>query len=376
MFKKSNIYKYILFTILLSTFTGAITYQMLSNRHKAIIKTHFYHKTGILANKWNLNEDKNTFTMLSPTFLIDGIYKSMEGPKASRYIQLNQKNELYWITGFKVKAIDEISNKEISNDFICHMNVDINDYTYYSNFNLKNRIGKQYPRLTSLSHGLEQFSFPKGYGIPIKGNDVLNITTQTLNHNIIEINKKIKHEVKIEFEKTKTLKPLTSRTAFIQLPFNEFNINKQPLDPGTNECTPVETKNHTYTNALGQKLSGHWKIPLGTKTYKSNINEHLMLDKPMLLHFAAPHVHPYATSIGIYDKTAKKLLFSCKIINHIKNIGLTKINTFSSKNGIWLYPNHNYEMQIEVNNTSNEEQDMMGSMFLFFYDTELDKKIQ
>lgn len=100
-----------------------------------------------------------------------------------------------------------------------------------------------------------------------------------------------------------------------------------------------------------------------------------MLDKPMLLHFAAPHVHPYATAIGIYDQTEKKLLFSCKIINHKKNIGLTKINTFSSQNGIWLYPNHNYEMQIEVNNTSNEEQDMMGSMFLFFYDEELDNRI-
>ena len=31
------------------------------------------------------------YQMESPTFLIDGIYKSMEGPKASRYVQLNQK---------------------------------------------------------------------------------------------------------------------------------------------------------------------------------------------------------------------------------------------------------------------------------------------
>jgi len=51
------------------------------------------------------------------------------------------------------------------------MNVDINDAVYYDNFNLKERIGSQYPRLTSLSHGLEDFNFPKGYGVPIYGND-------------------------------------------------------------------------------------------------------------------------------------------------------------------------------------------------------------
>lgn len=377
MFRRSNIYKYLLFTLVLSISTGFIVYNQLSNRHKAIVKTFLFHQTGILNSDWHILNHKSSYQMHSPTFLIDGIYKSMEGPKASRYIQLNQKNETFWITGFEVKAFDSNSNQALSNDFICHMNVDINDQVYFSNFGLEDRIGKQYPRLTSLSHGLEKFNFPAGYGVPVKGNDFLNITTQTLNHNFKKINQKVYHKIKIDYEAaSEKLKPLCSRTAFIQIPFNEFNINKQPLDPGANECTPVETKNHTYTNTSGQKLSGHWKIPLGTKTYKSEINEHLMLNKPMRLHFAAPHVHPYATSIGIYDKTAKKLLFSCKIINHVKNIGLTKINTFSSKNGIWLYPNHNYEMQIEVNNTSNEEQDMMGSMFLFFYDAELDKKIQ
>lgn len=314
--------------------------------------------------------------MESPTFLIDGIYKSMEGPKASRYIQLNQNKELHWITGFEVKAFDAESEKEISNDFICHMNVDINDVVYFGNFGLANRIGKQYPRLTSLSHGLEQFNFPEGYAVPVYGNDFLYVTTQTLNHNIQKINKKVKHEVAITYEKnTKKLKPLLSKTAFIQLPFNEFNPNKQPLDPGSNQCIPVETKNHTYVNSDGKKLSGHWKIPLGIKTYRSSIDEHLALDKPMRLHFAAPHVHPFATSIGIYDKTEGKMLFNCSIKNHIKKIGLDKISTFSSTTGIWLYPNHTYEMVITCNNTSKEEQDMMGSMFLFFYDQELESKI-
>jgi hypothetical protein len=37
-----------------------------------------------------------------------------------------------------------------------------------------------------------------------------------------------------------------------------------------------------------------------------------------------------------------------------------------------MYQNHEYELVLEVNNTTKINQDMMGSMFLFFYDAELD----
>jgi hypothetical protein len=142
---------------------------MLSNRHKAIIKTIFLQKTGLVDGEWTVNNNTKEYKMRSPTFLIDGIYKSMEGPKASRYIQLNQTEKLLWITGFNVKAIDEKTNKPISNDFVCHMNVDINDTQHYNHWDLEDRIGKQYPRLTSLSNGLENFDFPKGFSVPIMG---------------------------------------------------------------------------------------------------------------------------------------------------------------------------------------------------------------
>ena len=73
--------------------------------------------------------------MLSPTSIIDAIYKSMESPKSSRYIQLSQSKEKLWITGFDIKALDSNTNEIISNDFICHMNVDLNDINYYGNWN-------------------------------------------------------------------------------------------------------------------------------------------------------------------------------------------------------------------------------------------------
>ena len=372
-----KIIKYLIFTFIISTLFGIVTYFMLSNRHQAIVKTKTLHALGILDKNWKIKANERHYKMVSPTFLIDGIYKSMEGPKSSRYIQLSTDDAVLWIKGFDVKAIDSQTNEEISNDFICHMNVDINDVNYYSNFNLKNRIGLQYPRLTSLSNGFESFDFPEGYGVPIKGNEYLSITTQALNHNYSKIFKKIKHQVTIKYESANSKqKPLLSKTVYIQLPYDKKNPYKSPLDPASNQCIPVETKNHSYVDKEGNSLSGHWIIPTGIQTYRSNIDEQLNIKDSLRLHFSAIHVHPFASSISLVDKTTNTTLFKSAISNYKDKIGLIKVEPFSSVAGIWLYKEHKYELVLETNNTSSTNQDMMGSMFLFFYDEELDSVLK
>ncbi|RTY88551.1 hypothetical protein EKL32_24670 [Flavobacterium sp. GSN2] len=328
-------------------------------------------------SKWLVNNDTKTYRMISPDFYIDGIYKSMEGPKSSNYVQLSQDSAVLWITGFKVKALNSKTGKRISNDFICHTNVDFNDVKYYSNFHLENRIGKQYPRMTSLSHGLENFKFPKGFGIPMKGNDLLYVTTQSLNHNLPDANYLIKHEVTIEYSnESSAIKPLMSKTVFVQLPYDKVDPYKSPLDPGKDFCIPVETKNHSYEDGKGNVLSGHWVIPVGKNTYRSSIDNQIQIKDSLRLHAAAIHVHPFATAITLFDNTTKTAIFTSHIINHKGKIGLASIEVFNSETGIWLYQNHQYELVLDVNNTSKGSQDMMGSMFLFFYDQELDQKIQ
>lgn len=373
---KSKIFKFSIVLFVLSILVGTIWYFSLSNRHKAIVKTTLLHKTGLVDNEWLIENKTKEYKMLSPTFIVDAIYKSMEGPKASNYVMLSQDSTLLWITGFKVEAQNAKTGKKMSNDFICHMNVDINDTKYYSNFGLENRIGKQYPRLTSLSHGMETFTFPKGFGVPLKGNDLLYVTTQTLNHNIKEAYFKVKHNVTITYDEKQKLKPLMSKTAFIMLPYDQYDPYKSPIDPGTDFCIPVETKNHSYDDGKGNKLSGHWVIPMGKNKYRSNINHQLEIKDSLRLHAAAIHVHPFATKIMLFNKTTQQPIFKSNIINHQNSIGLKNIENFSSEEGIWLFANQEYEIVLEVNNTSATEQDMMGSMFLFFYDKEMDSILQ
>lgn len=370
--RKTKIYKILSLLLLLSIVGGVIWYAQLSNRHKAIVKTTLLHKTGLVDSDWRVENISKEYKMLSPTFIVDDIYKSMEGPKASNYVMLSQDSTLLWITGFKVIAQDAKTGEKMSNDFICHMNVDMNDAKYYSNFGLENRIGKQYPRLTSLSHGMETFDFPEGYGVPMKGNDLLFVTTQTLNHNIKDPYYKVKHKVSITYQEDKNIKPLMSKTAFIMLPYDKYDPYKSPTDPSADFCIPVETKNHSYDDGSGNKLSGHWVIPTGKNTYRSEINHQLEIKDSLRLHAAAIHVHPFATRIMLFNKTTQKPVFVSEVTNHKNSIGLTNIENFTSKEGIWLYANQEYEIVLDVNNTSKEEQDMMGSMFLFFYDQEMD----
>jgi hypothetical protein len=359
---------------MLGIIAGGIVYWRLPNRHKAIIKTYLLHHTGLIDHDWKIDNESQHYTMVSPAFYIDGIYKSMDGPKSSNYVQLSQDTTLLWITGFHVKAINSKNKQRISNDFICHTNVDFNDVKYFSNFHLENRIGKQYPRMTSLSHGLENFKFPKGYGVPMKGNDLLYVTTESLNHNIPDANYLIKHEVTIDYaSKAVSYKPLMSRTVYIALPYDKYDPYKSPLDPGKDFCIPVETKNHSYDDGKGNKLSGHWVIPVGKHAYRSSIDNQLQIETDSIrLHAAAVHVHPFATALTLWDKTASKVIFKSIIVNHQGKIGLSKIDALSSESGIWMYGNHRYELVLDVDNTSAIDQDMMGSMFLFFYDAELD----
>jgi hypothetical protein len=373
--RKSKIYKFLGVLLLLVVVCSGIYYLQLNNRHKAIVKTFVLQKTGIIDGNWATESDATIYKMISPDFYIDGIYKSMEGPKATNYVQLTTDSTMVWISSFEVKALDSKTKKLISNDYICHTNIDFNDVNYYTSLGLEHRMGKQYPRMTSLSHGLEKFSLPNGYGIPMKGNEYLYVTTQSLNHNLPNENRIIKHEVSITYSKEKRLKPLMSRTVFIELPYDQNDPYKEPLDPASNQCIPVETKNHSYPDGKGNMLSGHWVIPRGRKTYQSNINKQLEIKDSLRLHAAAVHVHPFASSITIYDSTAKKVIFKSKMINHNNRIGLDKIDAFSSEKGVWMYANHRYFLTMDVNNTSTMNQDMMGSMFLFFYDAELDNKL-
>jgi hypothetical protein len=374
---KSKVLKYSVLLMLLAVTTGGIYYLKLPNRHKAIIKTQIFQKLGLVDNTWNFQTKNNTISLITPTMVIDQVYKSMEGPKMMRSFQLDKtKNDLVWITSFETQAVSTNEIDQLSNDYVCHTNIDFYDDEHYSHWQLNDRIGKQYPRLTTLSNGIESYQFPDGFGFPVFENENLFLVTQTLNHNIKSETFSVKHKVTLGYKPNSLdMKPLMGKTVFIMLPYNEKNPFEIPSANNPNLCIPVETNNHTYVNDKDQHLSGHWVIFPGKATYSFNVTKQLQLIDSTTMHFIATHLHPFAETLKFIDLTIDSTLYSSKAENYSDKIGLKKVSYFSSEKGIMLYPKHQYELVLTTNNTTKVNQDMMASMFVFLYDKEMAEKL-
>ncbi len=374
----SKILKYSVLLLLVAISVGGIYYLNLPSRHKAIIKTRINHTFGLVDNTWNITNKDQTLSLITPTLVVDQIYKSMEGPKVMRSFQIDSKtDDLVWITSFETKAISTNEVDALSNDYICHTNIDFYDGEHYSRWNLNERIGQHYPRLTSMSNGIEKYNFPDGYGFPVFGNENLFLSTQTLNHNIKSDPFSVKHQINLGYKPhSKTMKPLQSKTVFIMLPYNTDNPFQGPTEANPNMCLPVETGNHSYSNDEGESLSGHWVVFPGRKRYSYDITHQLQLKDSTTLHHIATHLHPYAETLTLKNKTKDTVIFTSIAENYTDKTGLKRVSSFSSAEGVMLYPDHAYELILEVNNTSGSDQDMMASMFLFLYDKEMHEQLK
>ncbi|WP_344713742.1 hypothetical protein [Winogradskyella damuponensis] len=374
----SKILKYSVLLLLVAISVGGIYYLNLPSRHKAIIKTRINHTFGLVDNTWNITNNDQTLSLITPTLVVDQIYKSMEGPKVMRSFQIDSKtDDLVWITSFETKAISTNEVDTLSNDYICHTNIDFYDGEHYSRWNLNERIGQHYPRLTSMSNGIEKYNFPDGYGFPVFGNENLFLSTQTLNHNIKSDPFSVKHQINLGYKPhSKTMKPLQSKTVFIMLPYNTDNPFQGPTEANPNMCLPVETGNHSYSNDEGESLSGHWVVFPGRKRYSYDITHQLQLKDSTTLHHIATHLHPYAETLTLKNKTKDTVIFTSIAENYTDKTGLKRVSSFSSAEGVMLYPDHAYELILEVNNTSGSDQDMMASMFLFLYDKEMHEQLK
>lgn len=357
---------------------GGLYYLQLSNRHKAIVKTTLLQSLGVAGN-WYVNYEPGTTSFVSPTLLIDNVYTSMEGPKAMRGFQINPNSDsLVWISGYKTEVVAADGITILSNDFMCHTNLDFYDQTYYSKWQLPNRIGTNYPRLATLTNGMESYAYPEGFGFPIKANEYLYLSTQALNHNLKAPMAAVKHKVSIDYlPDSKGLKPLRPLTVFMMLPYDSetpFDNTAARTDPSV--CIPVETKNHSYQDAAGKPLSGHWVVFPGEQTYTTDISKQLAINDSLRIHHIATHLHPFAQKLVLFDATSGQELFVAVAENHRDKIGLKNISEYRSAEGLTLYADHTYELRLSIDNSSNKEQDMMASMFFGIYDAELDRKLK
>lgn len=327
----------------------------------------------------NGDTTKEQLVLISPAFKIDRIYRSMQGPVAGYNFRIDTSvQEILWITGYHVKVRDEWKNKTLSDDFICHNNLDFDLAEHHGKWGTEDRIDSTYPRLMTLTQGQTSLEFPKGFGFPVFSDETMSVLTQVLNHNKPDIDIRLRHEIRLDYlPHTMTsgeMKPLFERSIFVMLPFDESNPGEMPDDP--KGCVPVDPNNHRYQGDSGGVFSGHWVIGSGAHKYRYNVTKMINLPYDTRLHYAGVHTHPFTEWLELYDLTDDTVIFKAVCENFSDKTGLKNIAHFSSRQGLPVFRNHEYELIVKVNNTSGEDQDMMASMFLYFYDPEMDNIVK
>jgi hypothetical protein len=356
----------------------AIVYYLSSdNRHKAYYQTRALHALGFLDPDWTQENTENKTIFTSPTLLIDRPYKSMEGPAAIDYFTIDaSKEELLWLTGFETQAQD-LDKHKISTDFICHSNIDFVAMEHYGKWNITGGLHKGYPRLATVSNGITAYEFPEGFGFPIFSNEKLLVQTQVLNHNLKDSIFKLKHRFELSYAPHRNgMKPLMPIAAYVRIPMGS-DLKKSPDDLPDAFCIPVDPEIHSEVDTKTQQiLSSFWLIPKGKHTYRGAINDQLRIKDSLAVHMIVPHLHPFSETFKLFDKTTQTVLYECQVENYRDKIGLKNTPVYQNISGLMLYADHDYELVIETNNTSDRQEDMMASMFLYVYDQELDLKIK
>lgn len=79
---------------------------------------------------------------------------------------------------------------------MCHSNLDFRDVNRHNQLFGFRPIST---RLFTLSQGQLAITFPPGFGIPMWSNELLDLTTQVLNHNVRDTTVHVRHKVTIRF---------------------------------------------------------------------------------------------------------------------------------------------------------------------------------
>ncbi len=327
-----------------------------------------------------------TKVVLSPVYTIDRIYKSMEGPQSSQQITLlDGPPELVWITGFRTEMVGSDGKTPTLPEFMCHVNLDFDVSNHRA---LMGSGTATNGRILTLSQGQITVSFPEGFGMPVMSNERLSLNTQVLNHNLEKPNMQVRHKVTFDFMRDrdlkKPLKPLFNTSAFGMklLEGKDGHYGMTDMDdskhgpsclPGA--IAPNANGGSVYKDGPDKKFVGHWVVKPGREVNHSNVTRYLNLPFDTTLHYAAIHLHPFAESLELYDLTAKKTVFKSKARSFKDKIGLSYVDSFSSRTGVPLFKNHEYDLISTYNNTTSEDKDSMAVMLLFALDANFKKPV-
>ncbi|HET7453142.1 MAG TPA: hypothetical protein VFL12_10395 [Thermoanaerobaculia bacterium] len=317
---------------------------------------------------------------LSDYYTIDKKYRSMTGPQSTMPVAMEPgPPELLWITGYSADVVGDAGDPTGLDQFMCHSNLDLDSSEYIKRFHLQHDVN---PRLFTLSQGQMDIEFPAGFGIPVWSDEKMALTTQVLNLNYDDCDMKVRHRTRIRYVRDADLsfamQPLYEDAVFglklLAGTDGRYGMDPQHADHGGASCLPGQNAaTFQYHDDFGRTFTGHWIVHPGRETNRTPVDAMLALKRDTTIHFIAVHLHPFAESLELVDATEGKTVFKSFARNPSDRIGLDRVDTFESAEGIPILHGHHYELISTYDNTSGQDQDSMAVMYLYLRDPDFQR---
>jgi hypothetical protein len=317
----------------------------------------------------------HTAKITSDAYHIDKMYGSMRGPYGFDDVTLGaqEKPELVWIVGYKTTVVDAYTGSPMSQEYMCHANLDIPTKEYFEDFPTSPSISG---RVFTLSQGQQDIHFPPGMGIPLQSDMKLSLVTQVLNLNHAQIKMDVKHEVEVYYVKDsevgRPMIPLYQAAAegFKALgDARYYGLPQDEADPETHGagCSvgQAAVAGDSDDDTHGQKFTAHWIVPPGRETNRTNVTRFLGLPYDTKAYYIAVHLHSFAESLELIDLTTGQSVYKAYTKPSQGRVGLDHIDHYESTEGLQLYKDHEYEIVSVYNNTSDQDVDSMAVMYLY-----------
>ena len=325
--------------------------------------------------------------VVSRVFHIDRKYRSMMGPTAMGPFQIDPStSELLWITGFRSGVVGPDGSSPADQELLCHTNLMYTPDERAESLGLKQLA--RHRRLFTTSQGQLAVNLPPGFGIPVISDATLGVNTQALNHNIENPDIEVRHEMVVDFvrdaELSGSMEPLFlgfgMSMALVDGDSGVYGVSDPTPEQVAASCelgehAPGATTLSMNADPFGRTFTQHWVVPPGREVRRTLITQTLALPFDTTVHFIGVHLHPFAESLEMRDLTTGETIYRSTARQPEDGIGLASVDYFSSIEGIPLYKDHEYEMVSVYNNTSSEDQDAMGTFFLYLRDRQTEARL-
>ncbi len=358
-------------------------------------------------------EDLIAAEVITAPFVVKQRYKSMEGPTQmvtitpqglavrqeplKLMLEASEENRnisygliapatktrhLMWFLGAKIEVLDEVEDRVISPEYMCHLNLDTNLNIRRDSFPMSPGTNT---RLLTLTGGAMDFFFPPGYGLPVASDEEHDVTFQVLNHNRdepISVRHRLTLYYVADHQLQSPMQPLIYDVPFVAVPVDEggkaderFKVSRCSC------CTPLkygaEADNAIgglFDGPEGKKYSGHWSVPPGPSEFRFPLRYYARSfgSYETTAHAMIPHIHPYCTEMTVieHDPTCStsRVIYRSQVKNKEHETGLLDIDRFSSAQGLEIHPDRQYELAVHYDNSSGIAQDSMATMAIYTHD--------